>query len=99
MKTTNTPRPGYKTFQLPAHTPLTDQALNQLHDLVINFPAQDLRNTLLELYHAYVMHEHGNLPVNFDEMATHFYCLDNFFKLIGNQKPDADGQESGVTSQ
>jgi len=28
------------------------------------------------------MHEHDNLPLNFDEMATHFYCLDNFFKTV-----------------
>jgi len=71
-----------KTFSLPADTLLTDEALNLLHDMLTNLPPHELRNTLLELYHNYVRHEHDNLPTHFDEMVTHFYCLDNFFKAI-----------------
>ena len=72
----------YTTFRLPSNTPLSLPALNQLHDFLSNFPAQDVRNSLLEFYQSYVMHEHDNLPLEFDEMATHFYCLDNFFKAV-----------------
>ena len=82
MSIPNTSRIEYTTFRLPSNTPLSLPALNQLHDLLSNFPALDVRNTLLEFYQSYVMHEHDNLPLNFDEMATHFYCLDNFFKAV-----------------
>jgi hypothetical protein len=71
-----------KNFSLPANTLLTGEALNLLHDMLLNLPPHDLRNTFLELYHNYVRHEHESLPVHFDEMVTHFYCLDNFFKAI-----------------
>jgi len=82
MTITNPPHVTCKTFSLPGNTLLTDEALNQLHDMLINLPPHELRNTLLELYHNYVRHEHDNLPTNFDEMVTHFYCLDNFLKSI-----------------
>jgi len=82
MSLPNPSRIEYTTFRLPSNTPLSLPALNQLHDLLCNFPAQDVRNTLLEFYQSYVMHEHDNLPLEFDEMATHFYCLDNFFKSV-----------------
>jgi len=71
-----------KNFSLPANTVLTGEALNLLHDMLLNLSPHDMRNTFLELYHNYVRHEHGHLPVHFDEMVTHFDCLDNFFKAI-----------------
>ena len=80
---TTKPQPApCKTFSLPANTLLTTEALNLLHDMLMNLSPHDLRNTLLELYHNYVRHEHESLPVHFDEMVTHFYCIDNFFKAI-----------------
>ncbi|HEY5750960.1 MAG TPA: hypothetical protein VIU12_33080 [Chryseolinea sp.] len=96
MNTPNTSRIEYTTFRLPSNTPLSLPALNQLHDLLSNFPAQDVRNTLLEFYQSYVMHEHDNLPLSFDEMATHFYCVDNFFKAVIDSpktKPPLPDQE------
>lgn len=82
MKTITPSGLSCKTFSLPGNTLLTDEALNLLHDMLINLSPYELRNTLLELYLNYVRHEHNSLPVNFDEMMTHFYCLDNFFKAI-----------------
>lgn len=95
MTTTLPPRVPCKTFSLPGNTLLTDEALNLLHDMLINLPPHELRNTLLELYHNYVRHEHDNLPTHFDEMATHFYCLDNFFKAIVSAQLDKITSDTG----
>ena len=97
MSTPYTSRIEYTTFRLPSNTPLSLPALNQLHDLLSNFPAQDIRNTLLEFYQSYIMHEHDNLPLEFNEMATHFYCLDNFLKAVienPKAKPALSDQET-----
>ena len=85
MKNMNTiaKTPGApQAFLLPAATPLTEEAVNLLHDMLTNLSAFAVRNTLLELYHTYVRYEHGNLPTNFDEMSTHFFCLDNILRLL-----------------
>jgi len=82
-----------QTFLLPASTPLTEEAVKLLHDMFTNLHPFDVRNTLLELYHTYVRHEHGNLPINFDEMTAHFFCLDNILKLLTEKQlsGNADG--------
>jgi len=85
-----------KNFSLPANTLLTGEALNLLHDMLLNLSAHDVRNTLLELYHNYVRHEHQYLPVHFDEMVTHFECLDNFFKAIVTAQLNAPHSKAPV---
>ncbi|MBL0740738.1 hypothetical protein [Chryseolinea lacunae] len=68
------------TGQLPAF--LTDEVLDKLVRLLDTASADEIRETILELYHIYIMREHNALSINFSEMAHHVHLLTDFLKTI-----------------
>ncbi|AYB33317.1 hypothetical protein D4L85_23220 [Chryseolinea soli] len=89
MPTTN--EHDHTTVILPKSSRLTMEIVEQLDQLLNSSTAEEYRNTLLEVYHLYILHEHGHLPVHFDSMANHMYALTEFFRITEaemRKKPD-----------
>lgn len=76
-----TPEHPHKSITLPKSSRLTAEVVEQLDQLLKSSTADEYRNTLLEVYHVYIIHEHGHLPVHFDSMANHLYALTEFFRI------------------
>lgn len=57
----------------------------------------DFRDNLTELYHNYIMHEHGSLPLNFRQLAESMIVFLDFLKFVDEEyrvtKPEAVGGE------
>ena len=70
---------------LPKSSRLTVEIVEQLDQLLKSSTAGEYRNTLLEVYHLYIMHEHGHLPVHFDSMASQMYVLTEFFRIAESE--------------
>lgn len=86
-----TPEHDQTSVTLSRSSRLTVEIVEQLDQLLKSSTADDYRNTLLEVYHLYIMHEHGHLPVHFDSMANHMYALTEFFRIAESEvrkRPD-----------
>jgi hypothetical protein len=86
-----TPEHDHTSVILPKSSRLTAEIVEQLDQLLKSSTADEYRNTLLEVYHLYIMHEHGHLPVHFDSLANHMYLLTEFFRITESEmrkKPD-----------
>ncbi|HEY5750970.1 MAG TPA: hypothetical protein VIU12_33130 [Chryseolinea sp.] len=80
-----TPEHTHTSVILPKSSQLTTEVVEQLDQLLKFSSADEYRNTLLEVYHLYIMHEHGHLPVHFDSMANHMYALTEFFRMVESE--------------
>ncbi len=72
-----------KSIFLPQNSMLTEDAVKYLDDIFDYSSPEEYRETLIEVYQVYIMHEHQSLPQEFEHMAAHLYFLINFFKKIG----------------
>jgi len=72
----------YKVIALPRDTHLTPVFLEKLDGLLESAPAHELREDLLEIYHAYLIHEHPALPLHFEKLATHIHLLIDFLGSV-----------------
>jgi hypothetical protein len=65
---------------------LTTETIKQL-ELIFDFAApEDYRDTLLEIYHNYIYHEHKDLPDHFNLIAMRMTLLLEFLREAGIQK-------------
>jgi hypothetical protein len=71
-----------RTFALPRTSKLTEEMIQQLDHIFDFAPPEEYRNTLIEIYHTYLIHEHDGFPINFDEMSGHMYFLIDFFRRV-----------------
>ena len=71
-----------KSIFLPENSKLTEVAVKYLDDIFDYSSPEEYRETLIEVYQVYIMHEHQSLPQEFEHMAAHLYFLINFFKKI-----------------
>lgn len=81
MSTFNETPPERRIIELPNSTKLTEETIRQLHHLLEFARPEDVRNTLIEIYHQYIIHEHETLPLDFKTMAEHLYFLIGFLKI------------------
>jgi hypothetical protein len=59
---------------------LTQELILQL-DLVFDFASpEEYRDTLLEIYQVYIIHEHKTLPGKFEDMALQVFALLDFLR-------------------
>jgi hypothetical protein len=68
--------------RLLPHQPfkLTDEALSQLY-LVFDYDSPlAYRDTLLQLYHTYILHHHKDLPDDFENTVMHMELLLEFLR-------------------
>jgi hypothetical protein len=68
-----------RVMLIPWDSKLTDEAIQQLDNLLEFSSAEEYRNTLIEIYHTYIQTRHKMLPVRFAEMAGQMQMLIDFF--------------------
>ena len=66
----------------PKYPQLTEETISRMENLLSFVTPHDLREHLLEIYHHYIINEHGSLPGNFSEMAQHLQILFDFLKFL-----------------
>ena len=60
---------------MPQPFRLTRAGIRELNNLLEFTSPEDLRNTLIEIYHTYIIQQHHALPVNFETMSGQMYIL------------------------
>jgi hypothetical protein len=65
-------------FTLPKTTKLTEEVVQQLDHMLEYSTPEEYRNTLIEVYHHYLIHEHETLPIEFERMQTTCFYLSIF---------------------
>jgi len=73
---------GYISTKLSEGTKLNEEIVRELDNFFSSIRPSDLRNTLLEIYHSYVIHEHQAFPIDFDRMAVHMHLLIDLLRRI-----------------
>ena len=74
-----------RTFTLPKTSKITEEVVQQLDHLLDFSSPEEYRNTLIEIYHVYMIHEYHSLPYEFERMASHLYFLTNFLRRAGEE--------------
>ena len=70
---------------LPEHSRV-NQELVRLFDNRLDFaPVPELRQTLIEVYHKYIINEHKILPDDFDKTAANMYFLIDFLNDVAKK--------------
>lgn len=69
-----------KIIHLSSSSKINDEVLSRLEHLFALASPLEYRDTLIELYHSYLLHEHDSLPANFKDMAEHMCMLLDFLK-------------------
>lgn len=70
----------HKVILLPKDSPLNQEVIEKLHELLDFTPAQEFRENLLEVYLTYIIFTNEGPPINFDRIAENMYWLIGFFK-------------------
>ncbi|HEY5748255.1 MAG TPA: hypothetical protein VIU12_19425 [Chryseolinea sp.] len=72
---------------LPPPFRLTRAGIREVNHLLEFTSPEDLRNTLIEMYHTYIMQQHHALPVNFEIMSGQmFHLLETLRHLQPSEK-------------
>lgn len=81
MSLSDATHPEHRVIALPQSTKLTEETVRQLDHLLEFATPEELRDTLIEIYHIYIIREHEMLPLDFKKMAEHLYLLIGFLKI------------------
>lgn len=75
---------------LPPPFRLTRAGIREVNNLLAFTSPEDLRNTLIEMYHTYIMQQHHALPVNFDTMSGQMFLLLETLKRLQPSEKNRD---------
>jgi hypothetical protein len=81
MSRSDATHPENRVIALPESTKLTEETIRQLDHLLAFATPEELRDTLIEVYHMYIIREHEMLPLDFKKMAENLYMLIGFLKI------------------
>lgn len=73
------------TFLLAKTSKLTEEIVQQLDGILDAASPDEYRDTLIEIYHIYLINEHDCLPGNFKHMAGQMYFLIDFFRKVSEE--------------
>ncbi|MEO9850328.1 MAG: hypothetical protein ABJH72_24595 [Reichenbachiella sp.] len=79
MSTSNDTFQDHQAFVLPKNTKVTQEMVSELDNMLSFTPPQQLKHSLLKIYMLYLISEHDVLPGDFEDIATDFYFLVEFF--------------------
>jgi hypothetical protein len=82
-----------RSFSLPRTSKLSEEIIQQLDHLLDFAPPEEYRNTLIEIYHSYIRHEHHALPIAFDHMANHMSLLTAFLLMASKEMANLSGHK------
>ena len=66
-------------------TNLSRESIELLDGLFAAAPPQQLRESVIEIYHTYLIHNHNTLPDDFDQIAYSLYHLIQCLKDVGEE--------------
>ena len=70
-----------RTILLPKNSKLTKAIIQHLDHILDDVTPEEYLDTLIELYHMYILHQHHSLPYNFEEIANQVFYLIDFLKV------------------
>ena len=70
---------------VPPFTNLTRESIKQLDALFESASPLKLRESVLEIYHVYLIHNHDILPIDFDSISLNIYHLIQCLKEVGEE--------------
>ena len=71
-----------KVILLPKDSPLNQEVIEKLHQLLDFTPPNEFRENLLEVYLTYIIFTNDAPPINFDRIAENMYWLIGFFRQV-----------------
>jgi hypothetical protein len=78
--TENTPSAVVAPF-----TNLSRESIEQLDGLFQSASPQQLRESVIEIYHTYMIHNHNTLPIDFDRISLNLYHFIQCLKTVDEQ--------------
>ena len=75
---------------LPPPFRLTRAGIREVNNLLEFASPEDLRNTLIEMYHTYIIRQHHALPVNFETMSGQMFILLETLKNLQSPEKKRD---------
>ena len=75
---------------MPPPFRLTRAGIRKVNNLLEFASPEELRNTLIEIYHTYIIQQHHALPVNFETMSGQMYILLETLKHLQPQEENRD---------
>lgn len=70
-----------KAIYVSPESRLTEDVARYLDDMLSLYSPRDYEDTLAEIYHMYILHEHKSLPPNFFDIASRMIVMMEFFKM------------------
>jgi hypothetical protein len=74
-----------RTLTVPHYIKVTEEVVERLNGILDFASPEEYRDTLIEIYHMYICHEHDCLPSNFEQMAGQMYFLIEFFRKVSEE--------------
>jgi hypothetical protein len=74
-----------RTITVPHYIKVTEEVIEQLNGILDFASPEEYRDTLIEIYHMYISHEHESLPGNFKQMAGQMYFPIDFFRRVNEE--------------
>ena len=71
-----------KVILLPKDSPLNQEVIEKLHQLLDFTSPKEFRENLLEVYLTYIIFTNDAPPINFDRIAENMYWLIGFFRQV-----------------
>ena len=84
------PHHTQRVITIPHDSRLSEAMIERLDHLLEVSPPGELRNSLLEIYHTYIIHEHEALPLNFNKIAMGMYLLIECLTLAEMEQQNAN---------
>jgi hypothetical protein len=68
-----------------AYANVKPEMIRQLDHMLDFASPEEYRETLIEIYHAYIRREHESLPINFHRMAGQMSVMIEFWKAVDDE--------------
>lgn len=78
-----------------SHISITPEVIYRLDTFFEFMTPNDLRESLMEMYHSYILHEHDCLPDDFRRVAEGMNMFFSFLKFAGKEFNVLNGLDSG----
>ena len=79
-----------KVILLPKDSPLNQEVIEKLHQLLDFTSPNEFRENLLEVYLTYIIFTNDAPPINFDRIAENMYWLIGFFRQVDEVMREKD---------
>ncbi|UII31114.1 hypothetical protein LVD17_22745 [Fulvivirga ulvae] len=86
----------HRLLVLPKHSRVTKELIRLFDNLLDFAPVPELRQTLIEVYHKYIISEHQMLPEDFNKIAANMYFLIDFLNDVEKEMKRNNSAATGL---